>query len=147
MQNYLLKADIFDPWDELKAFEQERFRGQSNIGAAASFVGSMRDMNEGNGILSMYLEHYPGMTESYLQKIIQHAKTQWQIEECLIIHRTGEIHPAEPIVLTAAWSAHRREALEACRYLIEELKHNAPFWKKETLDSGATRWVETNTPG
>lgn len=147
MQNHILKSDAFNPWDELKNFEAQRFENQVGFGASAVFVGTMRDLNEGDDVASMFLEHYPGMTENYLRKIIQQAKSKWDLHECLLIHRTGEIFPADPIVLTAAWSSHRREALEACRFLIEELKHNAPFWKKETLTSGETRWVETNTPG
>lgn len=147
MKNYQLKSSSFNPWDELKKFESLRFENQGNIGATAVFIGTMRDLNEGDDISSMHLEHYPGMTENYLEKIIQQAKSQWTLLECLVIHRTGNILPADPIVVTAAWSSHRREANQACRFLIEELKHNAPFWKKETLSSGETRWVENNTPG
>lgn len=147
MKNTQLKTEPFDPWDELKAFQQSRFKGKTDIGATAVFVGSMRDFNEGENVQTMHLEHYPGMTEKYLKTLIDKAKQNWPIEECLIIHRVGDIQPSEPIVLTAAWSGHRKEALEVCRYLIEELKHNAPFWKKETLNSGEARWVTTNTAG
>jgi len=147
MQSYLLKSSDFSPWDEIRDFESNRFADQNAVGASAVFVGTMRDINEGDDIASMYLEHYPGMTENYLNKLITQAKAEWTVDDCLIIHRTGDILPREPIVLTAAWSAHRREALAACRFLIEELKHNAPFWKKETLIDGKTRWVECNTPG
>ena len=147
MKNIQLKAEPFDPWDALKAFQQSRFKGQTDIGATAVFVGSMRDFNEGENVQTMHLEHYPGMTEKYLQELTDKAKQNWPVEECLVIHRVGDIQPSEPIVLTAAWSGHRKEALEVCRFLIEELKHNAPFWKKETLDSGEARWVTTNTAG
>jgi len=147
MKNIQLQTRPFDPWNELTKFQQSRFRGKTDIGATAVFVGTMRDFNEGENVQTMHLEHYPGMTEKYLGELVEKAKQDWPLEECLVIHRVGDIQPSEAIVLTAAWSGHRKEALEACRYLIEELKHNAPFWKKETLDSGEARWVEVNTQG
>ncbi len=147
MDNVLLKTEPFDPWRALEAFQQSRFADATDIGATAVFVGSMRDFNEGENVQAMHLEHYPGMTEKYLGELAARAKRDWPITECLVIHRVGDIQPGEPIVLTAAWSGHRKEALEACRFLIEELKHNAPFWKKETLPSGEARWVTTNTAG
>ena len=110
------------------------------------FVGSMRDFNEGGSVSGMFLEHYPGMTESYLEKISQQAVQRWDLNDSLIIHRVGELCPGEPIVLVAVWSAHRKEAFEASRWLMEELKSKAPFWKKERLEEGG-RWVEHNTPG
>ena len=132
--------------------ESERLTASDvNIGAVASFVGLVRGHNrvEGqeSGIASMTLEHYPGMTEKHLEAIIDEARSRFDIDEALIIHRVGPIHPAETIVLTAVWSAHRKAAFDANRYLMEELKHRAPFWKKETLNDGSTRWVEQNTPG
>ncbi|MGB5727905.1 MAG: molybdenum cofactor biosynthesis protein MoaE, partial [Thiogranum sp.] len=92
------------------------------------------------------LEHYPGMTESYLEKISRDAVQRWDLMDSLIVHRVGELLPGEPIVLVAVWSMHRKAAFEASRYLMEELKSKAPFWKKEQLREGA-RWVERNTPG
>ena len=86
------------------------------------------------------------MTESYLEKISREAVRRWDLMDSLIVHRVGELLPGEPIVLVAAWSAHRKAAFEASRYLMEELKSKAPFWKKEQLQEGA-RWVESNTPG
>jgi molybdopterin synthase catalytic subunit len=94
----------------------------------------------------MVLEHYPGMTESYLEKISREAGRRWALMDSLIVHRVGELLPGEPIVLVAVWSAHRKAAFEASRYLMEELKSKAPFWKKEQLEQG-NRWVERNTPG
>jgi molybdopterin synthase catalytic subunit len=86
------------------------------------------------------------MTGRYLERIAREAVTRWDLLDCLVVHRVGRLEPGEPIVLVAVWTAHRAAAFEACRYLIEELKHRAPFWKKETLLDGE-RWVESNTPG
>ncbi|MGD8483625.1 MAG: molybdenum cofactor biosynthesis protein MoaE, partial [Thioalkalispiraceae bacterium] len=115
-------------------------------GATAVFVGSMRDFNEGDDVQKMWLEHYPGMTEKHLEKIAHEAMQKWDLLDVLLVHRVGEIGPGEPIVLVAAWSAHRAAAFEASRYLMEELKSRAPFWKKEQLDN-SSRWVAKNTPG
>lgn len=138
-----LRSCEFDPWAELKAYEKTLEHAQ--YGACCNFVGSMRDFNEGDVVSKMTLEHYPGMTEKFLQTICDEAKQKWSILDCLIIHRVGDIHPNDSIVLTAAWSAHRGESFAACRYLIEELKHRAPFWKKENTEKG-DRWVSENTP-
>jgi molybdopterin synthase catalytic subunit len=100
----------------------------------------MRDFNLGDNVISMSLEHYPEMTQQFLDGICDEATQRWNLVNCLIIHRYGKIRPGDPIVLTAAWSAHRAEAFDACRFLIEELKARAPFWKKETTESG-DRWV------
>lgn len=120
--------------------------GRTDIGALVTFTGLVRGSAGGRDLVSMTLEHYPGMTESYLNKICEEAKSRWDIIDCLIVHRVGDINPNDPIVLTAVWSAHRAAAFDACRYLMEELKSRAPFWKKETLKEGE-RWVEKNTPG
>jgi len=140
-----VRSVAFDPWKETRQYQQDQLE-DGKYGATASFVGTMRDFNQGDEVTSMTLEHYPGMTESYLDKICDEAKDRWDLLDCLIIHRVGEIHPNEPIVLTVVWSAHRKEAFEACRYLMEELKSRAPFWKKEGLSEGH-RWVDKNTPG
>jgi molybdopterin synthase catalytic subunit len=137
-----LHGNPFDPWQELARFEATLVNGK--YGASASFVGTMRDFNAGDNVEAMTLEHYPEMTQKFLDTICTEASQRWQLLDCLIIHRYGEIRPGEPIVVTAAWSAHRAEAFEACRYLIEELKARAPFWKKEITDAGE-RWVH-NTP-
>ena len=137
----------FDALTELRKCEQAMQLRPGSFGATAIFLGTMRDFNEGDDIRNMTLEHYPGMTEKHLEAIIDEARSRFDIDEALIIHRVGPIHPAETIVLTAVWSAHRKAAFDANRYLMEELKHRAPFWKKETLNDGSTRWVEQNTPG
>lgn len=141
----------FDPWEELSSF-QTAMKREGEYGACANFVGTMRDMNEGDVVNGMFLEHYPGMTEKHLEKIVQAAKQQWDILEALVIHRVGELLPNDPIVLVAVWSAHRKDAFEASRFIMEDLKSKAPFWKKESLEStGQTaeknRWVEKNTSG
>jgi molybdopterin synthase catalytic subunit len=138
----LLRGNPFNPWQELAQFESALEKGK--YGACTSFIGTMRDFNVGNNVHAMTLEHYPEMTQKFLDTICAEAVERWHLPECLIIHRYGEIRPGEPIVLTAAWSAHRAEAFDACRYLIEELKARAPFWKKEFTDTGE-RWVH-NAP-
>jgi len=134
----------FDPTTELGLF-QERLRKRGEYGACVSFVGTMRDFNETRAVETMTLEHYPGMTERQLEQICAEARERWEILEALVIHRVGELRPAEPIVLVAVWSAHRGPAFEACRFLIEELKHRAPFWKREAAGV-EQHWVERNTP-
>jgi len=137
----------FDPWPLVAAWERALPGGAGRHGASAVFTGTMRDFNEGDDVARMTLEHYPGMTENYLRRIMDEARERWPVQSCYIAHRVGEIRPGETIMLAAVWSAHRREAFEACRYLVEELKHRAPFWKKETLADGTARWVTRNTPG
>ena len=134
----------FDPLHELQQYQSERLSDSGQCGAQAIFVGNMRDFNEGDSVQAMWLEHYPGMTEKQLQKIIDQAHQRWNLIDALLIHRCGKIEVNDSIVLIAVWSSHRAEAFEACRFIIEELKHNAPFWKQETLETGK-RWVEKNT--
>jgi len=135
----------FDPSGELAAFEATQTPG--SFGATASFVGTMRDLNEGDAVTGMTLEHYPAMTEKELSRIVDEAIDAFDILDALIVHRVGEIAPGEPIVLTAVCSAHRAAAFDACRWLMEELKRRAPFWKQERLADGGSRWVQRNTPG
>lgn len=138
-----IREDAFDPFQELADYQRQA-ELQGKYGATAVFVGTMREFNNGGDVSVMKLEHYPGMTERYLQKIREEAAAKWEILDSLIIHRVGELLPNDPIVLVAVWSAHRAEAFDASRYLMEELKSRAPFWKKETLADGA-RWVSKNT--
>ena len=115
---------------------------QRNIGAVVSFVGQVRDMNEGDAMTELTLEHYPGMTEKALDAIVTQAKARWDIVDVLIIHRIGQLKPQDQIVLVAASSAHRGEAFKACEFVMDYLKTEAPFWKKEVMPSGESRWVE-----
>lgn len=141
-----LYGEDFDPWQEISQFQDERPELAGKYGATSVFIGTMRDFNEGDAVETMTLEHYPAMTRKHLEDISHEALARWDILDTLIIHRYGEILPNNPIVLLVVWSAHRAESFPACRYLIEELKTRAPFWKQESLD-GKTRWVEHNTPG
>jgi molybdopterin synthase catalytic subunit len=136
----------FDPWAEVAAHQGALAAQRGRFGACAVFVGSMRDLNEGEAVRAMRLEHYPGMTERHLRAIVGEAEQRWPIQEALVIHRVGELRPGDPIVLVAVWSAHRKAAYEANRFIMEDLKSRAPFWKKETLAAGH-RWVAANTPG
>jgi molybdopterin synthase catalytic subunit len=137
----------FDPWAYLADYQRAQPGASAGqFGATAVFVGTMRDFNQGDAVQSLFLEHYPGMTESYLDRIAGEASQRWELIDALIVHRVGELRPGEPIVLVAVWSAHRKDAFEASRYLMEELKSRAPLWKKEQLADGS-RWVEKNTPG
>jgi len=138
---------IFDPWQTQKDYQTKSMQGKTNFGATANFIGTMRDFNEGDDVSGMELEHYPQMTEKQLNLIIDIAEEKWPIQNTLIVHRIGKILPGEPIMLVAVWSAHRAAAFDACRYLMEELKHRATFWKKEQLSRGNSRWVEKNTDG
>ncbi|MDH5179329.1 MAG: molybdenum cofactor biosynthesis protein MoaE [Gammaproteobacteria bacterium] len=140
-----LRDRPFEPYAELQAYETANIPA-GKFGATGVFVGTMRDFNEGDAVQTMWLEHYPGMTEKYLQTISIQAAQDRPLLDSLIIHRIGHIEPADPIVLVAVWSAHRSAAFDAVRFLMEELKSKAPFWKKETL-TGGDRWVEKNTPG
>jgi len=119
---------------------------EGQYGATASFVGTMRDFNEGEPVQSMTLEHYPGMTEKHLEKICTEAKQKWDLLDTLVVHRVGDIKISEPIVLVCVWSAHRAEAFDACRFIMEDLKSKAPFWKQESTSEGK-RWVDKNTLG
>ena len=112
-----------------------------NIGALVSFVGQVRDINDGDSINTLTLEHYPGMTESALLAIETEAKSRWDILDSVIIHRVGTLKPLDQIVLVAVVSAHRGEAFKACEFIMDYLKTQAPFWKKEATKQGE-RWVE-----
>jgi molybdopterin synthase catalytic subunit len=141
-----IREGDFSPYQEL-ALHQEALQSQGIVfGATASFVGTMRDFNEGDAVRRMRLEHYPGMTEKRLEQIAEDARARWRFIDALVVHRVGDILPNSPIVLVAVWSSHRNAAFDACRHILEQLKHSAPFWKKEILAEGE-RWVERNTEG
>jgi molybdopterin synthase catalytic subunit len=142
----VIQETALSPWQAIEAYQGECL-APGSYGATATFVGTMRDFNEGDAVQGMALEHYPGMTEQYLEKISQEAAGRWDLLDSLIVHRVGPLQPNDPIVLVAVWSAHRKDAFEACRWLMEELKSRAPFWKKEQLEDGGHRWVEKNTAG
>lgn len=141
-----LCGEPFDPWQECQSYQQGKAELAGKFGATSIFIGTMRDFNDGNDVQAMTLEHYPAMTQKHLDTISNEAMERWDILDTLIIHRYGEIQPNDAVVLLAVWSAHRSESFPACRYLIEELKNRAPFWKQEQTKNGS-RWVEHNTPG
>jgi len=119
-------------------------RARRDVGAVVSFIGQVRDINEGDEVSQLTLEHYPGMTEKSLDAIISQAKTRWNIMDVLIIHRVGTLQPCDQIVLVAVSGGHRGEAFAACAFVMDYLKTEAPFWKKELTQSGE-RWVEAKT--
>ena len=116
-------------------------KGNAKIGAIASFIGLVRDINEGDHVSTMTLEHYPGMTEKALEEIVAQAKSRWDIYDALVVHRVGKLVPLDQIVLVVVTSAHRGDAFDACEFLMDYLKTQAPFWKKEDTEKGA-RWVD-----
>ena len=131
-----VQTDDFDVGAEIKSLRADN----PAVGAVASFIGCVRDMNEGDSVGLMYLEHYPGMTERELEKIAAEACTRWDILDTLIIHRVGELRPLDQIVFVAVTSAHRGESFAACEFIMDYLKTRAPFWKREATPQGE-RWV------
>jgi molybdopterin synthase catalytic subunit len=127
----------FDVSAELASLRQ----GDARIGAIASFVGLVRDINDGSGVSEMTLEHYPGMTEKALEAIVVEAKGRWDIFDALVIHRVGCLLPTDQIVLVAVSGAHRGETFAACEFIMDYLKTRAPFWKRVVTPEGA-RWVD-----
>lgn len=140
-----IRDNAFDAYAEIAAHARAAHKpGQS--GAAACFIGTMRDCNDGKAVQAMTLEHYPGMTEKHLAAICTQAGDKWSLHDVLVLHRVGAVTPGDAIVVVAVWSAHRGDAQDACRFIIEDLKSRAPFWKQEQLDGGK-RWVGNNTGG
>ncbi len=122
--------------------EVARLRGgDPGVGAVACFVGVARDVNDGAAVASLTLEHYPGMTEKALEAICEQARSRWKLIDVLVVHRVGELRPTDPIVLVVVTSAHRGDAFAACEFVMDYLKTEAPFWKRETTPDGA-RWVD-----
>jgi molybdopterin synthase catalytic subunit len=113
----------------------------ARVGALASFLGLVRDLNDGARVAEMTLEHYPGMTEKALEDIVAEAKGRWDIYDALVIHRVGPLQPCDQIVLVAVTSAHRGAAFAACEFIMDYLKTRAPFWKREATPDGG-RWVD-----
>jgi len=127
----------FDLGQELAALTA----GRVDVGAVASFVGLVRDRNDGQGVSAMTLEHYPGMTQLALEDIVGQAKVRWDLLDVLVVHRYGRLLPGDKIVLVLVSSAHRGDAFSACEFIMDFLKTSAPFWKKETTPDGS-RWVD-----
>ena len=140
-----LRGEGFDPYAELSRFQQQSLV-PGRHGATTCFIGTMRDFNDGDSVSAMVLDHYPEMTGRFLQRIAEQASARWERSDILLLHRFGAISPGEAIVLIGVWTAHRGAAFEACRFVIEELKSRAPFWKREETPEGA-HWVRENTQG
>lgn len=132
-----VQAENFDLAQEMALLTDD----DKSVGAVVSFVGLVRDLHAGEEIQSLILEHYPGMTEKALESIEYEAKSRWQLRQCMIIHRIGQLKPQDQIVLVLVSSAHRSEAFKACEFIMDYLKTQAPFWKKEITDKGE-RWVD-----
>ncbi len=135
-----VQTEDFDLAAELAALTA----GNKSVGGVVSFVGLVRDMAGGAPVSAMTLEHYPGMTERKLDEIEQEARRRWPLEDALIVHRVGRLEPGDQIVLVATASAHREAAFQACHFLIDWLKTQAPFWKLEDGPDGA-HWVEARS--
>ena len=132
-----VQAEDFDASQELNSMRLS----EQSVGAVVSFIGQVRDLNDGDEIQTLTLEHYPGMTEKALEAIENEAKARWSVLESCIIHRVGTLKPQDQIVLVAVSSAHRGDAFKACEFIMDFLKTQAPFWKKEVTNKGE-RWVE-----
>ena len=134
-----VQTEAFDPHAETASFAQ----GRGDAGALASFVGSVRDSAHGGEVSALDLEAYPGFTEKQIAQLEADARSRFDVIDTLVIHRYGRMAPGEAIVLVAALSKHRREALQAIDYLMDRLKTEAPFWKKEHRgDADAAQWIE-----
>ena len=132
-----IQSQDFDAGAEIARLRE----GDPKVGAVAAFIGVARDVNDGETVATLALEHYPGMTEKALEKIVIEARARWRLIEALVIHRVGELRPTDQIVLVAVTSAHRGDAFAACEFIMDYLKTRAPFWKKESTPQG-THWVE-----
>ena len=132
-----VQTAAFDPGVEVNAMHA----ANAGVGAVVSFVGYVRDFNDGRDVAGMFLEHYPGMTEKALGKIVVEAQQRWPLLKLHVLHRVGALEPGEPIVFVGVASAHRQAAFDACAFVMDYLKTRAPFWKKEHTADGP-RWVE-----
>jgi molybdopterin synthase catalytic subunit len=135
-----IQSEDFDAGREIATLRL----GCPQIGAIASFIGVVRNTNDGNRVAEMTLEHYPGMTEKSITEIIEQAKSRWSLFDALVVHRVGRLKPLDQIVLVVVTGAHRGDAFAACEFIMDYLKTRAPFWKKEQTPDGA-RWVEART--
>jgi len=132
-----VQTEAFDLNGEVGAL----YQANPKVGAVASFLGLVRDINEGQGVSTLSLEHYPGMTEKALAQIVEDARQRWEVLDATVIHRVGALRPTEPIVLVAVASSHRGDAFAACEFIMDFLKTQAPFWKKEATPEGE-HWVD-----
>ena len=136
----VIQEQDFDVTAELEALRAQ----SSSTGAIVTFTGLVRDINDNDAVHHLFLEHYPGMTESSIEQIIEEACTRWEIIGTRVIHRVGHLKPRDQIVLVAVSSLHRKDAFMACEFIMDYLKTRAPFWKKELTPDG-DRWLETRS--
>jgi molybdopterin synthase catalytic subunit len=132
-----VQTEAFDLAAEIVAL----YTANPKVGAVASFLGLVRDINDGQAVSGMTLEHYPGMTEKSLAQIVEAAATRWEVLDACVIHRVGPLMPTDPIVMVAVASGHRGDAFAACEFIMDFLKTRAPFWKKEQTGAGE-KWVD-----
>ncbi len=140
MNEIRIQTEPLDPCHEMELLHENN----PAIGGIVSFIGLMRDANQGKQVTTLCLEHYPGMTEKALQTIVAEAHQRWDILGSRVVHRVGEMKPTDVIVFVAVASAHRGEAFQACEFIIDYLKNRAPFWKKEQTPEGG-HWVEARS--
>ena len=142
MATIRVQQEDFDVGAEIAAMRNDNARDVSKIGAIAAFVGLVRDINDNAGVATLTLEHYPGMTEKALATIVAEAESRWALLGCTVIHRVGTLKPTDQIVLVIVASSHRGHAFEASQFIMDYLKTDAPFWKKEVTSVGE-RWVDS----
>lgn len=131
-----VQQEDFDP-----GVEYQQLANSQSVGAITTFTGTVRNLNLGDQVGGLFLEHYPGMTEKALQAIVDEAQQRWTLQAVKLIHRIGQLHPGDQIVFVGVTSAHRKEAFAACEFIMDYVKTRAPFWKKETTPDG-DRWVD-----
>lgn len=131
-----VQQEDFDP-----GVEYQQLANSQSVGAITTFTGTVRNLNLGDQVGGLFLEHYPGMTEKALQAIVDEAQQRWTLQAVRLIHRIGQLHPGDRIVFVGVTSAHRKEAFAACEFIMDYVKTRAPFWKKETTPDG-DRWVD-----
>ncbi len=136
--------EALDPYKEVQDHERSALP-EGKHGGVVVFIGAMRDFNDGENVKSLSLDHYPGMTERHIEQVCQEAMDEWDVMDALVVHRVGEMVPTDPMVVVAAWAAHRKDSFDACRYIINYLKERAPFWKCEITTEGKKHWVEHNS--
>lgn len=124
--------------------EYDKLRSDNTVGAVVTFCGLVRDINQGKSVTSLTLEHYPGMTEKLLNDIVSEAYKRWSLIDCTLIHRVGELTLSDQIVFVGVASLHRGDAFAACEFIMDYLKTQAPFWKKETTEKNKSYWVDAN---
>lgn len=140
MDKVCVQTDDFD----VASLYHELQAGDASAGAVVMFVGKVRDFNQGHGVQGLFLEHYPAMTERYLQQLLADARRRWPLNRVTVLHRVGALQLTEQIVFVGVTSPHREAAFAAAQYLMDILKTRAPFWKKELTAQGEQRWVDAN---